>query len=88
MVTPKNIPQLKAALAKGPVGISIDADKTFFRNYESGIIKSPNCGSDIGHAVTAVGYGLDEATSEEFVIIKNSWGNTWGDQGFGKILLS
>lgn len=88
MVTPKNIPQLKAALAKGPVGISIDADKTFFRNYESGIIKSPNCGSDIGHAVTAVGYGFDEATSEEFVIIKNSWGNTWGDQGFGKILLS
>ena len=79
---------MKAALAKGPVGISVDADKSFFRNYESGIIRSSNCGTEVGHAVTAVGYGKDEGTNEEFVIIKNSWGKTWGDEGFGKILLS
>ena len=30
------------------------------------------------HAVTAVGY------TEKYVLVKNSWGNRWGDNGFIK----
>lgn len=71
--------QLKAAIVKGPVGIAIEADKEFFRNYKTGIINSRNCGQDVGHAVLAVGYGRDNVTGEDFILIKNSWGPDWGD---------
>ena len=78
--------QLKAAIAKGPVGIAIEASKEFFRNYKGGIINSSNCGQEVGHAVLAVGYG--KIANEEYILIKNSWGPDWGDKGFGKILMS
>jgi len=45
-----------------------------------------NCGTEIGHAVTAVGYGNDGV--DDYITIKNSWGTTWGEDGFGRILLS
>lgn len=35
---PQDPNQLKAALARGPVGISVEAEKEVFRNYKNGII--------------------------------------------------
>lgn len=37
-IPPHEKNQLKAALMKGPVAVSVDADKDVFRNYVSGII--------------------------------------------------
>ena len=71
----------------GPVAVAVDSSKSFFRNYRSGVIKSEGCGQDLGHAVTAVGYGTDE-DGEDYVMIKNSWGNSWGNYGVGKISMS
>jgi KDEL-tailed cysteine endopeptidase len=79
---------MKAALNKGPVGIAVDSSKSFFKNYDTGIIRSGSCGTDIGHAVLAVGYGVEEETGDEYIMIKNSWGSSWGNKGIGKILLS
>jgi len=79
---------MKAALMLGPVGISVDSSKTFFKNYRTGIIRSSGCGTDVGHAVLAVGYGNDSETGDDYIMIKNSWGNSWGEYGIGKILLS
>jgi C1A family cysteine protease len=84
---PKDKEQLKAALTLGPVGISVAADANVFRSYKSGTINWQSCGSQVGHAVLAIGYGIDE-NGEEYVTIKNSWGKSWGESGFGRISMS
>lgn len=38
------------------------------------------------HVVTAVGYGIDEGSGKEYILLKNSWGSDWGEGGFMKIL--
>lgn len=82
--------QLKAALKYGPVAISVDADSALFRDYRGGVIKSPACGENLGHAVLAVGYGSYGGwirQRQDYVIIKNSWGTDWGEDGFVRITL-
>ena len=50
---------LKAALATGPVSVAIEADKTVFQSYTSGVITSSACGTQLDHGVLAVGYGTE-----------------------------
>jgi C1A family cysteine protease len=74
--------QLKAALAKGPVSVAIEADQSAFQMYTGGVITS-GCGSQLDHGVLAVGYGNEDGT--DYVLVKNSWGPSWGDSGYVKM---
>ena len=74
--------QLKAALAKGPVSVAIEADQYVFQGYHSGVI-THGCGTRLDHGVLAVGYGTENG--QEYFLVKNSWGASWGDQGYVKI---
>ena len=70
--------QLMATLAKGPVAVAIEADQYAFQGYTGGII-THGCGSKLDHGVLAVGYG------EGYILVKNSWGASWGVDGYVKM---
>lgn len=62
------------------VAFTVYAD---FMNYESGIYTHKSGAYRGGHAVVAVGYGVENGV--EYLICENSWGPRWGDKGFFKI---
>jgi C1A family cysteine protease len=76
---------LKDAVTKAPVSIAIEADKSAFQLYKSGVLDSSACGKKLDHGVLIVGYGTDSSLSKDYWKVKNSWGATWGDNGFIKI---
>merc|ERR1712151_906374 len=75
--------QLKAAVAEGPVSIALDGAGLAFQFYFGGIIKSM-CGTSLDHGVLVVGYGTSGST--DYWIVKNSWGASWGESGYVRIM--
>lgn len=74
---------LKQAVFQQPVAIAIEADTRYFQSYSSGVLDSTQCGTKLDHGVLIVGYG--EENGMKYWLVKNSWGTTWGDDGYVKI---
>ena len=54
--------QLMAAIAIGPVAVAVATTNKLFYLYVGGVISDPECGTNVDHAVVAVGYGTDAYT--------------------------
>ena len=70
----------------GPLAIALNADP--LQTYSSGVLDltSSRCPtSGINHAVTLVGYGYDSSSKLDYWLVKNSWGKSWGEQGYFRI---
>lgn len=78
----------KYLVANGPLAIAINAGPMQF--YESGIADPPNCDpTQLDHGVLLVGFGEGDDNSGRTVpywIIKNSWGEDWGENGYYRII--
>ncbi|XP_070712365.1 cathepsin K-like [Pempheris klunzingeri] len=73
----------------GPISVAIDVADKSFQFYKKGVYQSKYCKSDIGslnHAVLAVGFGYDEKSKKPYYIVKNSWGEQWGEEGYIRMI--
>jgi len=67
--------------SKGPLAIALDA--SVFHMYQGGVFEE--CDYDknieINHGVQLIGYGSNPEDGD-YWIVRNSWGETWGEGGF------
>jgi len=77
-------PLLLAVVEHGPVAVSVAAKGWFI--YHGGIYNSCTKDAVIDHAVTLTGFGEDEEAGQLFWLIQNSWGSSWGEKGYIRLL--
>ncbi|OHT05695.1 Cathepsin K [Tritrichomonas foetus] len=78
---------LKAVGTYGPVSCGVNSFAGSFQHYSGGIYDDrENCRPTIiTHAVCVIGYGTSEE-GIDYYIVKNSWGDEWGELGFGRMI--
>ena len=70
---------LEALVNEGPIAISVDAS---WGAYEDGVFSSDSNWL-IDHAVQLVGYGTEGG--KDYWLVRNSWGTSWGENGYIKL---
>ncbi|XP_057293045.1 uncharacterized protein LOC130621724 isoform X2 [Hydractinia symbiolongicarpus] len=84
-IQPWNKTALKRAVAKyGPVAVSVNAAPLSFQFYSHGVYSDPKCSPNhTHHSALVIGYG--NQNGQDYWLLKNSWSNTWGENGYIKI---
>jgi cathepsin L len=77
-----NYTALHEAVVVQPIAVSVDAST--WNLYSSGIYNCTNATLDIDHAVQLVGYGSENG--QDYWIVRNSWGTSWGENGYIRLL--
>ena len=83
----KRTHEIKAEIyARGPVAATINADP--LRNYplkddntfwEGGVLDDDDASTMTNHIISITGWGKDDKTGKDYWIIRNSWGEYWGE---------
>ncbi|KAJ4967897.1 hypothetical protein NE237_014598 [Protea cynaroides] len=80
---PQNEYSMMQVVATQPISVNIDASGVKFHHYKQGIYIGDDCATELNHAVTIVGYGSEGGI--DYWIVKNSWGEGWGENGYIRI---
>jgi cathepsin X len=85
---PSNLfPIMAEIFVRGPVKASVNAE--MLKNYSGGVMwDAPEYRSTHhNHGVSIVGWGYDEEVEKQYWIVRNSWGQYWGELGFFRVEL-
>jgi len=81
-----DIDMMKKAITHQPIAAALNASSQSFMSYVSGVLDDESCpsgASEVNHSVTLVGYGNEQG--EDYWIVKNFWGQDWGESGYVRI---
>mmetsp|Transcript_81864 Transcript_81864/g.187335 ORF Transcript_81864/g.187335 Transcript_81864/m.187335 type:complete len:643 (+) Transcript_81864:79-2007(+) len=70
----------KEIYSRGPISCSIDSVP--LENYTTGVVTKVTTGTN--HNVAVVGWGTD-AQEGFYWVVRNSWGEYWGEHGFARV---
>ena len=56
-------------------------------NYKGGVLDVPNKSKDIDHIISIVGWEYDPIIKKQYWIVRNSWGEYWGELGYIRVVL-
>jgi len=76
---------MNALATIGPLAINVEADT--WSSYSGGIMPASGCNqisTDIDHVVQLVGYGSEGG--KDYWLVRNSWGPSWGEKGYIRLL--
>uniref|UniRef100_A0A7S4R4U3 Peptidase C1A papain C-terminal domain-containing protein n=1 Tax=Ditylum brightwellii TaxID=49249 RepID=A0A7S4R4U3_9STRA len=72
--------------ARGPIKASVNA--THLKDYKGGILSDPSLKTTThNHGVSIVGWGTDDESGMQYWIVRNSWGQFWGEMGYFRVKL-
>lgn len=66
-------------MQRGPIVCGIDANPLVRGKFDPKKIWD-DAGTEIDHDISVVGWSTKD--NEKYWIVRNSWGSTWGDNGF------
>jgi len=70
--------------ARGPVAAAVNGKP--LHDYEGGVYSDANPeDKETHHIVSIVGWGYDNNTDRQYWIVRNSWGEYWGEMGYCRI---
>lgn len=81
VILSQDVNEIKSEIfARGPVAANVNANPII--DYDGSIFSDATASKRTDHVVSIVGWDVDEATGKQYWIIRNSWGEYWGDMGY------
>jgi len=69
----------------GPIAVGVNAEPLV--EYQGGIFNEPHASRQINHVVSINGWGYDSELDKQYWIVRNSWGEYWGEMGNFRIVM-